>query len=90
MAAPGTWSRLSQSSQRAMRWAWAQASLRPGRPTVTALDVLAGLLVAHGDDSEPWQLFRYFGVAPGTVLSADGASPATARQLRAAFDKVSD
>lgn len=73
-----------------MRWAWAHASLRPGRPTVTALDVLAGLLVAHGDDSEPWQLFRYFGLAPGTVLAADGASPVTARQLRAAFEKVSD
>jgi hypothetical protein len=73
-----------------MRWAWAHASLRPGRPTVNALDVLAGLLVAHGDDSEPWQLFRYFGLAPGTVLAADGAPPARAHELRAAFDKVSD
>ncbi|HET7722773.1 MAG TPA: P-loop NTPase fold protein, partial [Acidimicrobiales bacterium] len=90
MAEPSSWSRLSQSSQRAMRWAWAHASLRPGRPTVTALDVLAGLLVAHGDDSEPWQLLRYFGVPPGTVLAAEGAPPAKARQLRAAFDSVSD
>ena len=73
-----------------MRWAWAHASLRPGRPTVTAFDLLAGLLVAHGNDSEPWQLFRYFSVAPGTVLAAGGSSPAKGQELRAAFDRVSD
>ena len=90
MAEPAARTRLSQSSQRAMRWAWAHASLRPGRPTVTALDLLAGLLVAHGDDSEPWQLFRHFGVAAGTVLAAGGGSPVRGPQLRAAFERTGE
>lgn len=90
MAEPAAWTRLSQSSQRAMRWAWAAASLRPGRPTVTTLDLLAGLLVAHGDGSEPWQLFQRFHVAPGTVLAAGSSSRVRGAQLRAAFERAND
>ena len=90
MAERGAYARLSRSSQQTMRWAWAHASLRPGRPAVGAFDLLAGLLIAHGDDSEPWQLFRYFGVPVGPVLAADGRSPVRGSQVRAAFDRVGD
>jgi len=74
-----------------MRWAWAHASLRKEPDVqVRPLDVLAGLLVAHGDDSEPWQLFRYFGVAPGSVLATDGAPTVNGPRLRAAFGRTTD
>lgn len=84
------WQQLSGSSQNVLRWAHAFAQVRsqtafqPGQDSssvvtggeVDALDVLAGLLIEHGQDSEPWDFFEHFGLPVGQFLHRSGVDPA--------------
>ncbi len=76
----GWWDGLSASAKRAVRWAHAFALLRSqgapsGDPAATdeidAFDLLSGLLIVHGDDSEPWDFFQHFEIPIGSVLRRD-------------------
>ena len=78
----GWWERLSASAKQAVRWAHAFALLRSqggpsGDPAATdeidAFDLLSGLLIVHGDDSEPWDFFEHFEIPVGSVLRRDRA-----------------
>ncbi|MGH8909516.1 MAG: hypothetical protein ACRD0K_24210 [Egibacteraceae bacterium] len=58
MAAEPLWSRLSDPSAVALRWAWASGIAAgggrgPDDVSVGSLDLLAGILLTHVADSEP-------------------------------------
>ncbi|GAA4603540.1 hypothetical protein BJY16_004655 [Actinoplanes octamycinicus] len=76
MAVPTTvYRQLSDSAQRALRWAGAAAAHREGRPPgpdgppVTGFDLLVGLLLAHPDaEGEAFVLLDHFGLTARDVL----------------------
>lgn len=71
VAASALWDQLKGPSKAALHWAWASAVLRTQAAlpdaTVSSLDVLVGILLARGRNSEPRQLFEHFGIPYGAV-----------------------
>jgi len=70
------WNRLSRSSKNAFGWAMASARKESepdqtaqysksnyNEPTVDALDLLAGIILSHGNSSEPIVIFDYLGLS---------------------------
>ena len=78
--AGGWWNQLSVSSQGVLRWAHAFALTRSATASgasstgpstaveADVVDVLAGLLLQHGGESEPWDFFAHFGLPVGVLL----------------------
>ncbi|MGH8933620.1 MAG: P-loop NTPase fold protein [Egibacteraceae bacterium] len=66
------WEGLSESSRKAVRWAWAAAEPKTGHDhsgEPSAFDLLAGIVLAHRPDSEAQQLLDYFQIPLGAVLA---------------------
>ena len=89
------WNRLSWSAQAAWRWAWATAAARTGatEPSgvlVDAVDLLAGLALAHLRDSPISQLLAHFHIPPGALLRDGGARTYRAEAIRAADRRIPD
>lgn len=95
MAAEAGWDRLTRSAQGAWRWAWAVAVARTGaaepeRAPVDALDLLAGMALAHLRDSPVVQLLEHFHVPAGKVLCDGGARRFDPDALLAAAGRIPD
>ena len=78
MADDPRWDQLSQLAQAAWRWAWATAMARTGAATpsgvlVDTVDLLAGLALAHRQDSPVNQMLAHFHLPPGALLGDGGA-----------------
>ncbi|MGI9000708.1 MAG: P-loop NTPase fold protein [Pseudonocardia sp.] len=77
MASDPRWDRLTSPAQAAWRWAWATALTRsgtdPSGAVVDPLDLLAGISLAHLQDSPVGWLFEHFEIPLGAVLGDGGA-----------------
>jgi peptidoglycan hydrolase CwlO-like protein len=66
------WQALSDSSKKALQFAWAAAQERtdllPPSAEVDSWDLLIGILLSHPGDSEAEQAFRHFGLVAGQAL----------------------
>ncbi len=81
------------SAKAAWRWAWASALARtaatePSGIRIDALDLLAGLALAHVRDSPVSQLLAHFHIPAGAVLSDSGMRSYQAQELMAAFRRT--
>ena len=115
MNAPNTptWDRLSRSSKSAFGWAMTSArksnqeqqqvqyskSSRSSMPVVDSLDILAGIILSHGNTSEPIVLSNYLGLNPDSLfkeldkknkLTPENASKAIEEKLGHFPDMTSD
>lgn len=88
MADDPRWERLTVSSKQALRWAAATAQTRAPGSDVDALDLLAGIMLAHLRDSPPRQLFEHFDILPGVVLARDRVVPPRPEALLDAIGHV--
>ena len=82
------WDRLTISSKRAMRWAAAVAEARAPKTSADALDLLAGIMLAHPVDSPARQVGEHFDIPPGAVLIRDGVPVPDADALLAAYRRL--
>src|SRR5690349_18451826 len=80
-----TASQVSESVNRAMRWAEASVALRGGSPVITEVDMVLGALLAHPDpDGELRRLISHFGLTARDVLPDDYPDVTPERLRRAA------
>ncbi|MGH3687486.1 MAG: P-loop NTPase fold protein [Pseudonocardiaceae bacterium] len=89
------WDRLTQPAKTAWRWAWATAIARTGttEPSgvlVDAVDLLAGLALAHLRDNPVSQLLTHFRLPPGALLGDRGTRRYQADAVLAAARRLPD
>ena len=95
MATDPRWDQLSQLAQAAWRWAWATATARTGavEPSgvlVDTVDLLAGLALAHRQDSPVSQLLAHFHIPPGVLLGDGGTRQYRAEAVLDAARRIPD
>lgn len=77
------WDRLSASAKTAFQWAWSSAlggekkeraasytDYSSATPAADTLDLLSGIILSHGQDSEPIVLFDHLGLAVEPLFEA--------------------
>ncbi|MGH3870585.1 MAG: P-loop NTPase fold protein [Pseudonocardiaceae bacterium] len=95
MASDPRWDQLSQLAQAAWRWAWATAAARTGATEpagvlVDTVDLVAGLALAHRQDSPVSQLLAHFHLPPGVLLGDGGTRRYRAEAVLAAARHLPD